>query len=266
GAPQQMMMADAHISPAKHPELLKYLIARHSGDKIESQFVGVFEPYRDQPFIKSVERDGPTIRVHRVDGATDEIRYDPQKQIAVVTSDGSNKQTRSWSASMPQPVGHVASFDAQKNEVRIALDENAKVDADALAGRVVHFRNDLRRTAHPIAEAKREGNELVLTTRDDLIVGRANITSVKDKTLTTDTALPLPIYRGATLVSDSYQPLAIVEDIKGNGGAIKTAGAVTSIKPGEKVWLLDVGQNDRVELPLITTGQLSQSGANSEKE
>jgi hypothetical protein len=265
GAPdQQMLMADAHISPAKHPELLKYLIARHTGDKIESQFVGVFEPYRDEPFIKSVERDGNTIRVHHADGATDVITYDPEKEVAVVTSAGS------WRASMPKPVGHVTSFDAQKNEVRVALDDDAKVDADAFVGRVVHFRNDLRRTAHPIAEAKRDGNDLVLTTRDDLIVGRANITKMDGQSLATDTALPLPIYRGATLANDSYQPLAIVEGMTGGGEgaakAIKTAQPVTSIKPGEKVWLLDVGQNDRVELPLITTGQASQPGANSAKE
>jgi hypothetical protein len=90
------------------------------------------------------------------------------------------------------------------------------------------------------------------------------------QSLATDTALPLPIYRGATLANDSYQPLAIVEGMTGGGEgaakAIKTAQSVSSIKPGEKVWLLDVGQNDRVELPLITTGQASQPGANSAKE
>jgi hypothetical protein len=61
-----------------------------------------------------------------------------------------------------------------------------------------------------------------------------------------------------------------VEDVTGGGEraakTIKAAGPVTSVKPGEKVWLLDVGQNDRVELPLITTGQASQPGANSAKE
>ena len=31
---QQMMIADAHVSPAKHPEVIKYLIARHAGEKV----------------------------------------------------------------------------------------------------------------------------------------------------------------------------------------------------------------------------------------
>jgi hypothetical protein len=254
---QQMMIADAHVSPAKHPELIKYLIARHTGDKIESRFVAVLEPYRDEPVIKRVERENDTIRVHRIDGSVDAITYDPEKDVAVITSDAANKQARAWSASFPKTIGHVTSIDPQKNQVRVAVDEKAHFETGDLAGRVVYFRNDLHRTAHPVIDAKRDGSELVLTTRDDLIVGRANITKIDGQSLTTNTALPLAIYRGTTLASDSYQSLAIVANLSPVNGlnprSINTVGPVASIKPGEKVWMLDIGQNDRVELPFITS-------------
>lgn len=53
---QQLLLADAHVSPVKHPELLKYLIARRTGpadQPLESTFVSVLEPYSTQPFISS---------------------------------------------------------------------------------------------------------------------------------------------------------------------------------------------------------------------
>jgi len=255
---QQIILADAHVSPAKHPELIKYLIARRTGENIESRFLSVLEPYRDEPFIDHIERRDSTIRIYRAAGTYDSVSYDcDQHEFSVKTVDASSHVLRQWHVVMSKPIGHVTSIDAQKNQLRVLLDENAKVDADSFVGRVAHFENDLRRTAHPIADARRDGNEIVLTTRDDLIVGRANITKVNGQALETDTALPLPIYRGATIASDSYQPLAVVDDIPGGvvraEKTIKTVQPVISVKPGEKVWLLDVGLNDRVELPVTTS-------------
>lgn len=53
---QQLLLADAHISPVKHPELIKYLIARRTGpadQPLDSTFVSILEPYSVQPFINN---------------------------------------------------------------------------------------------------------------------------------------------------------------------------------------------------------------------
>ncbi|QYM78684.1 heparinase II/III-family protein [Horticoccus luteus] len=53
---QDIILADAHVSPIKHPALLKYLIARRTGPAgapLASTFVSVLEPFPDQPFLVS---------------------------------------------------------------------------------------------------------------------------------------------------------------------------------------------------------------------
>jgi hypothetical protein len=260
---QQIIMADAHVSPAKHPELIKYLIARRTGKNLDSQFVGIFEPYRDHPFIRIARRiDDTSIEIDRLDGGHDVITYDPPHKCSVTSFDASNQRTRQWETTYPQTVGRVTQIDPQKNELRIHLDPKAQVDPSQLTGAVVHFVNDLRRTTHPILSASRDGSDLVVTTRDDLIVGRLQVTKADGKSIITDSALPLPIYRGATLADDSYHSLAIVAD----GGSvskerlrtISLESPVTSVKPRDKLWLLDVGQNDRVSLPCIHTWPASK--------
>ncbi len=42
---QNVLLADAHVSPAKYPAVLKYLIARKEGSNLTSQFVSVIEPF-----------------------------------------------------------------------------------------------------------------------------------------------------------------------------------------------------------------------------
>jgi hypothetical protein len=81
---QQLMRCDARVSPVKNPTILTYLIARHFGDDDRaSRFVSVIEPFKDEPFIKSVtpvaldSGEGVALSIERTDGKTDVVIYDP---------------------------------------------------------------------------------------------------------------------------------------------------------------------------------------------
>lgn len=86
---QQIILADARVSPVKFPQLVKFVIARRQAtgnDKnLNSRFVSVLEPFKGKSCIEKVERietaDGNTIEgttavmVQRSDGLRDLIVY-----------------------------------------------------------------------------------------------------------------------------------------------------------------------------------------------
>jgi hypothetical protein len=43
------MLADARVSPVKHPQILRYFIARTKGAKLSSHFLSVIEPHKGSP-------------------------------------------------------------------------------------------------------------------------------------------------------------------------------------------------------------------------
>ncbi|MBS0633469.1 MAG: heparinase II/III family protein [Verrucomicrobia bacterium] len=123
---QQLLLADAHVSPVKHPELIKYLIARRTGpadQPLESTFISVLEPYSGQPFVNSAtslpvaglagtravlvsratDARGGTrdLILHRTEGITrvalpgaEPIETDAE--VAVVTLDDANQPVRAF--------------------------------------------------------------------------------------------------------------------------------------------------------------------------
>lgn len=55
GQDQEIIAADCKPQGYKTmPESVKYLLRRRAGDKLESTFITVYEPYKDKPFIKQV--------------------------------------------------------------------------------------------------------------------------------------------------------------------------------------------------------------------
>lgn len=83
---QQLLAADARVSPVNHPELLKYLIARRSaGDdaaRLRSTFVAVLEPHAPgEALIARVERlpgaIGTALVVTHATGERDVVIHDP---------------------------------------------------------------------------------------------------------------------------------------------------------------------------------------------
>jgi len=292
----EIILADAQISPVKHKDLLKYIIARRKGEDLESRFVSVIEPYKGDPFIADASRvelagGALAVVVKRQDGHAEVILHNPGRNqvalddcaiktdaaAAVVTLDGNGDPARVFFAhgsalsvkerqfdASPTPKGAVVSVVPDKCQVRVRLEGSVDTLAvQALAGRVVHFENALRRTAHPIAAATLDGNDLVLTTRDDLLVGRAKLTAVeadalRTNALRTDTAFMFaPIYRG-TYVSDpgfrACYPMTVVETPDGEDTAIRLAAPLPeghAFEVGADAWIVNVGPGDRLDAPAL---------------
>ena len=58
---QELIRAEARVSPIKYPEVVTYLVARRTVDadkqELSSKFVSVLEPFSTEPFIAGVRRD-----------------------------------------------------------------------------------------------------------------------------------------------------------------------------------------------------------------
>ena len=123
---QEIIFADAHISPVKHPELLKYIIARRTGpvdQSLESHFVSLLEPFTTQPVVNYVALqpiEGPAsaraviirrepdahggqreLIVHSAEGAVkltlpDNGTFETDAEVAVVTLDAANQPVRAF--------------------------------------------------------------------------------------------------------------------------------------------------------------------------
>lgn len=186
---------------------------------------------------------------------------------AVVTFDAQGRATRVFFAAgtylttggqrhvaPASPVGSVVAVAPAQRTLRVRLDNApASLKIESLAGRVVHFENEWRRTAHPIADARREGDELVLTIADDLRVGRVHLTALKHAALTTDTGLPLaPIYRGVALFDDGDKPLATVRGVeKGSIALTQPLPTRHALQSGQNIWLVNIGPGDRLDVPPV---------------
>ncbi|MGJ7029644.1 heparinase II/III domain-containing protein [Niabella hirudinis] len=77
-----------------NPKKLSYLLMHRKGTDLNSNFVSVLEPYRNQPFIKSVERldnsndETIVLRVEKVNGTIDYILYNPSSKNEVTLPNG----------------------------------------------------------------------------------------------------------------------------------------------------------------------------------
>jgi oligo-alginate lyase len=76
----EVMLADARLSPVKSPQLLRYLLVRRTAVRargLSSEFVSVLEPHSGHPSILSAGRvttpGGTAVVLHRGDGRTDVV-------------------------------------------------------------------------------------------------------------------------------------------------------------------------------------------------
>lgn len=85
---------DPPQNKAGNPKTLNYVLMHRTGADLNSTFVSVFEPYRDKPFIRSIERiDGEkegqvVIKVAKVNGDMDYVLYNPSSQKVITLPDG----------------------------------------------------------------------------------------------------------------------------------------------------------------------------------
>ena len=279
---QKLMLCDAHQSPEKYPRILKYLIARRrssDGKPLESRFISVIEPFKDRPFITQVVRapsersDIVSLEVHREGRLVDRILYNPagwemknappavakRAEVSVIQS-RTNGAPAAFFVSTRNDYflvlrGSVSEVMPTTGKIRVAINTRlGNFDEDTLVGRVIHFDNNWHRTAHTITSARREAdNTLLLTLRDDFVVGFAELDGVEPRRLHTSTALPLsPCYRGTTLSDELFRLSAnVVEVTGGNIRLLNDLPKEHPLRPGSRVWLLDVGVGDRAEIPCV---------------
>ena len=158
GAPgQQIILAEAQISPVKHKDLVTYLIDRRTGSDLKTTFTSIIEPFVDEPFIESVESlpldegSGTALAIHRAGGQTDVIICDPSQSLkrlerfsiasaahtTVITfrnerepsqvffagADAITVGERSITAAA-MPEGRVCAVDPEARQIRIRLEKN----------------------------------------------------------------------------------------------------------------------------------------------
>ncbi|HZZ44927.1 MAG TPA: heparinase II/III family protein [Tepidisphaeraceae bacterium] len=274
---QTLLLAEARVSPVKYPQILHYLIARRTGENLTSRFVSIIEPYGSTPIIDSATQimtgSVSAVEVKR-DKDRDLLIYDPagtdknidgvetDAQAAVVTFNKAGEATRVFFAggsflkvggksyTANALTGTVTSTDPQNTQVRVKI--SSSIDPATLVGRVVHFENDLHRTAHPITAARIDDNDLVLTTQDDLFVGRIHVTKTIGSTVLTQTPLPITtIYPGTLLTDASLNPVGRVKEV--SPGKIQLTEPVKdqSLPTNQDAWLVNVGPGDQLKVPSL---------------
>ncbi|MCL4217468.1 MAG: heparinase II/III family protein, partial [Candidatus Hydrogenedentes bacterium] len=283
---QEVFVADAQVSPVKHKQLVKYIIARRSGENLSSRFVSVIEPFGATPLLTGVarlERDDEAVVIEiKRPGAVDYVvalsgghalgelpaDIDTDAAFAVVTlNDGAEHGRVFFSGGTylavaghrfeAQPVtGRVASVEPLARTIRVALDSSsqaAPIDPAAVA----HFSNDRRRTAHRLAQAEVNGGELTLVTRDALLVGRARVSAVEAQALATPTGFMFaPVYAGAYAAPTDFTSFRCIETV--SDGAIRLLEPLpedAGFSAGSDAWIVNVAPGDTFEMTANSEGE-----------
>jgi hypothetical protein len=279
---QEIILANAQVSPVKYKQIVKYVIARRTGENLSSRFLSVIEPFSEKPFIEEVtsmdipDCRGVSIRIEG--GTTDRILYNPTNasveipgtsiksdaNTVVLSADGSGRILRSFCAGgtisgmenppskvCPRIVGEVVSVKPSHQEVRVQVASLPKgFDPSSLTGKIVHFENGIRRTAHPIRAAELEGMQLVLTTRDDLFVGRAHVTGIDSATVGTDVHFHFaPTYRGTYLCDLDFGRYYPIKEARTDGILLREPLPEDHrVAIGKDAWIVNVGPGDKMEI------------------
>ncbi len=285
-----LLAADARVSPVNHPQLLKYLIARHTaegGAPLASEFVSVLEPHAPgAALLASVTRlavtgGGTALALRHASGETDIVIHDPagaaksiavgngkvrtDARLAVLRLGADGLLTKVFLAggtelsfgsqsflSTSAPTGPVTAIDPAHATVRV----RAPGDPAGLVGRVVNFGNAIARTAHEIRSAHREGDELVLELRDDLLEGVMRVATVNGHVLTTHTRMPFAAsFVGATALDETYHPLGRVRTADQDRLELADSTPAAGLS-GHDVWVASVGPGDVMTAPAVLSFSL----------
>ncbi|HND61397.1 MAG TPA: heparinase II/III family protein [Opitutaceae bacterium] len=281
-----LMAADARVSPVKNPSRLKYVIARHTasaGEPLVSEFVSVVEPHTTgTPLIAAVDRPGEgsggkPLRVRRANGDWDLIlrtgtsavidghHVGHDGKLAVVrfkadgTLDGAFAAGGSWLEVDGRKFtagnglrGQVTAIDPAHSTIRV----RTTAPAEGLVGRVAKFWQSAASTAHTIKSARREGDELVIETQDDLVAGLMRITGVKGARLDTRMRLPFaPSYVGATVVDANYRTIGLVAAADQDHLELAEPPGDPAALVGRDAWISSVGVGYECEIPAVVSWQ-----------
>lgn len=200
------------------PETVKFVIRRRTGDELVSNFVTVFEPYRDTPFLRTVRRtahDGRIqLEVTCADGAVHTLTCDPAtgalqvitpaRQLTVGGAD------LGWQAT-------VAAVDYQHRRLRTSVPLPA-----ALPGNLLNVAAGDSATVVEVVE--RLGGDQFGVGDDDLMAGRAAVRAAEGNQVTVESSLTYWKERGMTLVNEADQPVGRLTDWDDTGKVWQVAG------------------------------------------
>jgi hypothetical protein len=143
-------------------------------------------------------------------------------------------------------------MDPEHSNVRV----RSPASPEGLAGRVVTFGNSIARTAHQIKSAHRDGEDLVLELRDDLLSGLLHVSSISGSRINTKTRLVFAAsYLGATVLDSDYKPVGRVNTADQDHLELAAAPSGETSLVGTNVWIASVGPGDVLTVPAVFTWQ-----------
>ncbi len=289
GAGQDTLLAEAQVSPVKHKQRLQYMIARRQGEALESSFSAVLEPFSDSVHIDKViplplvvgegramsaywrDREGRACKdvilintgLRSLGVAEPEVESNARFTVLRYIED---KLKQQWSVGgsyvdiaderYSQAAflhGKVQSIKADENEVLITL-EGLGIDLEDLSGKVIHFNNPYRRTAHTIQSALSTKEGIALKLQDDLRVGHVRITTATPEHLTTETGLAFAsVYQGAYVCNSEFKGFVPLKRVHNNTLEFAVQNNDEQLfLPEEDAWIVNVAKGDLVDIPLVT--------------
>lgn len=238
------------------PETVKFLVRRRTGEGLVSNFVTVFEPYRDTPFLTSVTRQDEQGRIRLAisnAGRDDTVMIDPQ----------------------------TGAIDVQAGPARLAIGLpgqgwQAKVTAvDYAAGRLQVDRDlpevmpgnlltvQAGDSATVVDVANRLGAKEFSVGDDDLLAARVGVQAVNGEQVTVESSLTYWKERGMTLVNEAGQAVGRLADWDGSGKVWQIEGGALSL---EQFPDLDGDGRRQVRLAVVGPGDtLSTPGVQREE-
>lgn len=287
--PVEAILADAFISPVKYKQIIKYMIGRNKGEGISSQFVSVIEPFKGTATIQATRAlpvgegqgvaceitwPGPSgeamrdvVLLNAGEGvmrlAGEDLHTDAAVAVVRFTQDavarrwltgGTYLSVADQRVAQAAPIeGTVTRVEPSSGRVHVACGA-LPADIASLSDRVVHFENDLRRTAHPIQSVEAEEGGFVVTVGDELLVGRVKIGELRPEGFTTATGMAFaPVYDGTCATDEAFSAFVPIAGVK--GGVVTYTELRADNGPfvsGEDAWIVDVGPGDRVDIPMVT--------------
>ncbi len=290
---QEIILADAQVSPVKHKDLIKYVIARREGKDLKSHFISVFEPYAGESFIESVtlEKTDPdyaffTLRVKKHDGSIDEIQFSPNpipyekaklpSQVLLVKLGIDDDSTGVYDSfhrlSLSERPSKREGLEIRNVPNRAEIKTFQPDDGTAviegldlkwsdptLSGnylRAIKAKGIDTVRVNEVQES--DGTDRIVRFAGDLRVGKPHITSVSGTRVITDALFEFgPTYRGCFLTDQNFTDYFEIEDAgRGFIELVEPLPEGHPLKIGEDAWVVLLAPKQTVlSLPSFNTSK-----------
>ncbi len=286
---QELLLADAQVSPIKYRDLVKYVLVRRAGRGLADTFVSVIEPFRIRPAVRAVKQldvSAPAVAVEvdrgqdrevivqqpdptrmvqvgqaiRTDAAMTVVRYDAAGRVRKVVAVGGRDVRVGDRHIVPKRIaGRIARVEPKGRCVVVRFDDDrAPTDPGRLAGRAVCFIHDRRRAWHPVVRAEAADGGVRLLLGDDLLIGRFRVLKVEGKTIRArSTTAFKSIYAGSHATDESCEGFTPVLTF-GSGRITLARPMQPAPKPGRDIWLCDAGPGDVAAFEAVYSGELGE--------